>query len=101
MPISSRSPYQRYTKSKRVKRLRTLLKKQYKATYKAVAEGCNIVILSDRKQKNGSYSNVIGVFVYSSFAKHSKSSIKFGILIESAEPREPIILRYYFGCRVP
>jgi glutamate synthase (ferredoxin) len=48
------------------------------------------VILSDRGvSEKWLYSNVIGVFVYSSFAKHSKSSIKFGILIESAEPREP------------
>jgi glutamate synthase (ferredoxin) len=89
MPISSRSPYQRYTKSKRSKRLRTL-EKQYKLP-KAVAEGlqyCDF-IRQRCKQKNGS----IPMLLACSYIHHSlnilKVRSKFGILIESAEPREP------------
>jgi glutamate synthase (ferredoxin) len=67
----------------------TRIRKAVTETFKAVSEVCNIVIISDRGVTNGANTNV----VICSYIHHSpdilKSRSKFGIIIESAEPREP------------
>ena len=57
---------------------------------KKVDNNHNIIILSDRKtSKNMLHTNFISLlYVHHSLIKRKKRS-KFGIVIESAEPREP------------
>jgi glutamate synthase (ferredoxin) len=60
-----------------------------KSNFKAIKEGYNIIILSDRGVSDKmSNTNVVG-FLCPSFDEYSKVRSKFGIIIESAEPREP------------
>ena len=88
-----------YEIEKGVNGLERALEKCVQATFKAVSEGCNIVILSDR---NVSEKMVpIPMLLACSYIHHSlnilKVRSKFGILIESAEPREPHHFALLFG----
>ena len=68
-------------------------------THKAILEGCNIVIISDRgiSQKLAP----IPMLLATSHLHHSLNKLKvrskFGIIIESAEPREPHHFALLFG----
>lgn len=68
-------------------------------TFKAVSEDCNIVILSDRGVSD-KYAP-IPMLLACSYIHHSLNSLKarskFGIIIESAEPREPHHFALLFG----
>ncbi len=68
-------------------------------TFKAVSEDCNIVILSDRGVSD-KYAP-IPMLLACSYIHHSlnnlKARSKFGIIIESAEPREPHHFALLFG----
>ncbi len=69
-----------------------------KAT-KAIDNGCNIIILSDRgaDKKNGAIPALLACsYLHHSLNKLKKRS-KFGIIIESAEPREPHHFATLFG----
>lgn len=69
------------------------------ATQKAVLDGCNIVVISDRGVTN--QMAPIPMLLACSYIHHSlnnlKSRSKFGIIIESAEPREPHHFALLFG----
>ena len=88
-----------YEIKKGVNGLERALEKCVAATFKAVSEGCNIVILSDR----GSSDKMapIPMLLACSYIHHSlnilKVRSKFGIIIESAEPREPHHFAALFG----
>jgi glutamate synthase (NADPH/NADH) large chain len=79
--------------------LERALEKCVQATYKAVEEGHNIIILSDR----GVNENMapIPMLMACSYIHHSLNLLqvrsKFGIIIESAEPREPHHFASLFG----
>jgi glutamate synthase (NADPH/NADH) large chain len=79
--------------------LERALEKCVQATYKAVQEGHNIIILSDR----GVSENMapIPMLMACSYIHHSLNLMqvrsKFGIIIESAEPREPHHFASLFG----
>src|SRR5690606_6980745 len=65
----------------------------------AVAEGCNLVILSDRNssEKLAPIPSLLACsFVHHKVKKHG-SRASFGIVIESAEPREPHHFALLFG----
>ncbi|NOQ92087.1 MAG: glutamate synthase subunit alpha, partial [Flavobacteriaceae bacterium] len=69
-----------------------------KAT-KAIDNGCNIIILSDRgaDKTNGAIPALLACsYLHHSLNKLKKRS-KFGIIIESAEPREPHHFATLFG----
>jgi glutamate synthase (ferredoxin) len=88
-----------YEIKKGVNGLEHALEKCVAATFKAVNEGCNIVILSDR---NVSEKMVpIPMLLACSYIHHTlnilKVRSKFGIIIESAEPREPHHFALLFG----
>ena len=88
-----------YEIKKGVNGLERALEKCVAATFKAVSEGCNIVILSDR----GACEKMapIPMLLACSYIHHSlnilKVRSKFGIIIESAEPREPHHFALLFG----
>ena len=66
---------------------------------KAIETGCNIIILSDRgaDKSNGPIPALLACsFLHHSLNKLKKRS-KFGIIIESAEPREPHHFATLFG----
>ncbi|MDN3676551.1 glutamate synthase large subunit [Flavobacterium paronense] len=88
-----------YEIEKGVNGLERALEKCVQATFKAVSEGCNIVILSDRNVSEKMAP--IPMLLACSYIHHSlnilKVRSKFGILIESAEPREPHHFALLFG----
>jgi glutamate synthase (NADPH/NADH) large chain len=88
-----------YKIEKGVNGLERALEKCVQATFKAVSEGCNIVILSDRGVSKEFAP--IPMLLATSYIHHSlnilKVRSKFGIIIESAEPREPHHFALLFG----
>lgn len=68
-------------------------------TAKAIDEGCNIVILTDRGADKA--NGPIPALLACSYVHHSLNNLqkrsKFGIVIESAEPREPHHFASLFG----
>ena len=88
-----------YEIEKGVNGLERALEKCVQATLKAVDEGCNIVIFSDRNVNEKMAP--IPMLLACSYIHHSlnilKARSKFGILIESAEPREPHHFALLFG----
>ncbi|QBZ97746.1 glutamate synthase large subunit [Flavobacterium sangjuense] len=88
-----------YEIEKGVNGLERGLEKCVQATFKAVSEGCNIVILSDRNVSEKMAP--IPMLLACSYIHHSLNTLKvrskFGILIESAEPREPHHFALLFG----
>ena len=88
-----------YEIEKGVNGLERALEKCVQATFKAVSEGCNIVILSDRNVSEKMAP--IPMLLACSYIHHSlnilKVRSKFGIIIESAEPREPHHFALLFG----
>ena len=88
-----------YKIEKGVNGLERALEKCIQATFKAVSEGCNIVILSDRGVSEKMAP--IPMLLATSYIHHSlnilKVRSKFGIIIESAEPREPHHFALLFG----
>jgi glutamate synthase (NADPH) large chain len=88
-----------YKIEKGVNGLERALEKCVQATYKAVEEGCNIVILSDRNVDDKMAP--IPMLLACSYIHHTlnilKSRSKFGVIIESAEPREPHHFALLFG----
>lgn len=88
-----------YNIEKGVNGLERALEKCVNATFKAVNEGCNIVILSDRGVSEKMAP--IPMLLACSYIHHSLNSLKvrskFGIIIESAEPREPHHFALLFG----
>lgn len=79
--------------------IESALKKMVKQTYKAVEEGCNIIILSDR-HVNKTYAP-IPMLLACSYINNQLNKLgrrsSFGIVIESAEPREPHHFATLFG----
>jgi glutamate synthase (ferredoxin) len=88
-----------YEIKKGVNGLERALEKCVSATFKAVSEGCNIVVLSDRGCSEEMAP--IPMLLACSYIHHSlnilKVRSKFGIIIESAEPREPHHFALLFG----
>jgi len=88
-----------YEIKKGVNGLERALEKCVQATFKAVEEGCNIVILSDRGVSEKMMP--IPMLLACSYIHHTlnilKVRSKFGIIIESAEPREPHHFALLFG----
>jgi glutamate synthase (ferredoxin) len=88
-----------YEIEKGVNGLERALEKCVQATFKAVSEGCNIVIISDRGVTDKLAP--IPMLLACSYIHHSlnilKARSKFGIIIESAEPREPHHFALLFG----
>ena len=79
--------------------LERALEKCVQATFKAVSEGSNIVILSDRGVSETLAP--IPMLLACSYIHHTLNQLKvrskFGIVIESAEPREPHHFALLFG----
>lgn len=88
-----------YDISKGLNGIEAALKVMVKQAYKAVSEGCNIVILSDRNV-NENYAPIPILlscsYLNSQLSKMGQRS-SFGIIIESAEPREPHHFATLFG----
>ncbi|MEZ7513660.1 glutamate synthase large subunit [Flavobacterium frigidarium] len=88
-----------YKIEKGVNGLERALEKCVQATYKAVNEGHNIIILSDRGVSEELAP--IPMLLACSYIHHSLNKLqvrsKFGIIIESAEPREPHHFALLFG----
>ena len=88
-----------YEIKKGVNGLERALEKCVDATFKAVSEGCNIVIISDRGVSEKMAP--IPMLLACSYIHHSMNLLKvrskFGIIIESAEPREPHHFALLFG----
>lgn len=88
-----------YEIKKGVNGLERALEKCVQATFKAVEEGCNIVILSDRGVSEKMMP--IPMLLACSYIHHTLNTLKvrskFGIIIESAEPREPHHFALLFG----
>ncbi len=88
-----------YKIEKGVNGLERALEKCVQATYKAVSEGHNIIILSDRGVSEELAP--IPMLLACSYIHHSLNKLqvrsKFGIIIESAEPREPHHFALLFG----
>ena len=88
-----------YEIKKGVNGLERALEKCVQATFKAVEEGCNIVILSDRSVSEKMMP--IPMLLACSYIHHTLNTLKvrskFGIIIESAEPREPHHFALLFG----
>lgn len=88
-----------YEIKKGVNGLERALEKCVNATFKAVNDGCNIVILSDRGVDEKLAP--IPMILACSYIHHTlnilKVRSKFGIIIESAEPREPHHFALLFG----
>jgi glutamate synthase (ferredoxin) len=73
-----------------------------KSNFKAIQEGYNIIILSDRgvSDKMAPIPMLVCSYVHHSM-NILKVRSKFGIIIESAEPRERIISPYLDMVQVP
>lgn len=88
-----------YEIEKGVNGLERALEKCIQATFKAIQEGFNIIILSDRGVDEKMAP--IPMLLACSYIHHSMSILKvrskFGIIIESAEPREPHHFALLFG----
>jgi glutamate synthase (ferredoxin) len=88
-----------YDITKGLNGIEAALKDMVKQAYKAVSEGCNIVILSDRNV-NEHYAPIPILlscsYIGSQLSKMGQRS-SFGIIIESAEPREPHHFATLFG----
>jgi glutamate synthase (ferredoxin) len=88
-----------YEIEKGVNGLERALEKCVKATFKAIKEGYNIIILSDRGVSDKMAP--IPMLLACSYVHHSMNILKvrskFGIIIESAEPREPHHFALLFG----
>ncbi|HBK84278.1 MAG TPA: glutamate synthase large subunit, partial [Flavobacterium sp.] len=88
-----------YEIEKGVNGLESALEKCVVATQKAVEEGCNIVILSDRGVNEKMAP--IPMLLACSYIHHTLSILKkrskFGIIIETAETREPHHFALLFG----
>ena len=88
-----------YEIEKGVNGLERALERAVQETFKAVSQGCNIVIISDRNVTDKLAP--IPMLLACSYIHHSlnilKSRSKFGIIIESAEPREPHHFALLFG----
>ena len=88
-----------YEIEKGVNGLECALEKCIQTTFKAISEGCNIVIISDRGVTDKLAP--IPMLLACSYIHHSlnilKVRSKFGIIIESAEPREPHHFALLFG----
>ena len=88
-----------YDITKGLNGIEAALKNMVKEVSKAVTEGCNIVILSDR-HVNKTYAP-IPMLLACSYINTELSKLKqrsqFGIVIESAEPREPHHFATLFG----
>ena len=88
-----------YEIEKGVNGLERALEKCVSETFKAVSEGYNIVILSDRGVNEKMAP--IPMLMACSYINHSLNTLKvrskFGIIIESAEPREPHHFALLFG----
>ena len=88
-----------YEIEKGVNGLERALEKCIQTTLNAVNEGCNIVIISDRGVSEKLAP--IPMLLATSYIHHSLSKLKarskFGIIIESAEPREPHHFALLFG----
>uniref|UniRef100_UPI00260688BA glutamate synthase central domain-containing protein n=1 Tax=Flavobacterium sp. TaxID=239 RepID=UPI00260688BA len=88
-----------YKIEKGVNGLERALEKCVQATFKAVSEGSNIVILSDRGVSETLAP--IPMLLACSYIHHTLNQLKvrskFGIVIESAEPREPHHFALLFG----
>ena len=88
-----------YEIEKGVNGLERALEKCIKTTFKAISEGCNIIIISDRGVTDKLAP--IPMLLACSYIHHSlnilKVRSKFGIIIESAEPREPHHFALLFG----
>jgi len=88
-----------YDITKGLNGIEAALKDMVKQAYKAVSEGCNIVILSDRNVNEHFAPIPILLscsYVGSQLSKMGQRS-SFGIVIESAEPREPHHFATLFG----
>ncbi|PKH67305.1 glutamate synthase large subunit [Flavobacterium sp. ALD4] len=88
-----------YEIEKGVNGLERALEKCVKATFKAIQGGYNIIILSDRGVSDKMAP--IPMLLACSYVHHSMNILKvrskFGIIIESAEPREPHHFALLFG----
>ena len=88
-----------YQIKKGVNGLERALEQCVQATFKAVSEGHNIVILSDRGVNE--QMAPIPMLLACSYIHHTLNKLKvrskFGIIIESAEPREPHHFALLFG----
>jgi glutamate synthase (ferredoxin) len=88
-----------YDIEKGVNGLERALERCVQATLKAVQEGYNIIILSDREVSEKMAP--IPMLLACSYIHHSMNILKvrskFGIIIESAEPREPHHFALLFG----
>ena len=88
-----------YEIEKGVNGLERALEKCILTTFKAISEGCNIIIISDRGVTDKLAP--IPMLLACSYIHHSlnilKVRSKFGIIIESAEPREPHHFALLFG----
>ncbi|CAM4066372.1 glutamate synthase large subunit [Flavobacterium branchiophilum] len=88
-----------YKIEKGVNGLERALEKCVQATFKAVENGANIIILSDRGATDALAP--IPMLLACSYIHHSLNKLrvrsKFGIIIESAEPREPHHFALLFG----
>ena len=88
-----------YEIEKGVNGLERALEKCIQTTFKAISEGCNIIIISDRGMTDKLAP--IPMLLACSYIHHSlnilKVRSKFGIIIESAEPREPHHFALLFG----
>ncbi|MFD0762822.1 glutamate synthase large subunit [Lutibacter aestuarii] len=88
-----------YDITKGLNGIEAALKNIVKKTYQAVTDGCNIVILSDRgvDKNNAPIPMLLACsYVNNQLNKLGKRS-SFGIVIESAEPREPHHFATLFG----
>ena len=88
-----------YNIKKGLNGIEAALKDMVKETHKAVSKGCNIIILSDRNvnKKNAPIPMLLACsYINSELHKLNKRS-SFGIIIESAEPREPHHFATLFG----
>ena len=88
-----------YDITKGLNGIEAALKDMVKQAYKAVSEGCNIVILSDRNVNE--HFAPIPILLSCSYVGGQLSKMghrsSFGIVIESAEPREPHHFATLFG----
>ena len=88
-----------YEIEKGVNGLERALEKSVQNTFKAISEGCNSIIISDRGVSDKLAP--IPMLLACSYINHSlnilKVRSKFGIIIESAEPREPHHFALLFG----
>ncbi len=88
-----------YKISKGLNGMEARLEHMVKEVYKAVSEGCNIIIISDRSVSK-EYAPIPMLLACSNISNELSRLNKrstFGIVIESAEPREPHHFATLFG----